>query len=137
MTRLRIREAAALLGVSDDTLRRWIDAGRLATEVDAAGRKVVPGLELARLAEELARGPAPESSPTIGRRSARNHFTGIVTDVISDTVMSQVTLQCGPHRVVSLISTEAVRDLGLVPGSLATAVVKATNVGIETSEARA
>ena len=66
-----------------------------------------------------------------GRRSARNHFTGIVTGVISDLVMSQVELQCGPFRVVSLISTEAVRELGLVPGSIATAVVKATNVTVE------
>ncbi|PZQ46074.1 MAG: MerR family transcriptional regulator, partial [Phenylobacterium zucineum] len=66
-----------------------------------------------------------------GRRSARNHFTGLVTRVLSDPVMSQVDLQCGPFRVVSLISTEAVRELGIEPGSVATAVVKATNVSIE------
>jgi molybdopterin-binding protein len=68
-----------------------------------------------------------------GRRSARNHLTGIVTRVVSDTVMSQVDIQCGPYRVVSLISTEAVRELGLEPGSVATAVIKATNVSIEAS----
>ncbi len=135
MTHLRISDVASLLGVSDDTVRRWIDAGRLTSEPDDVGRKVVQGTEVARLAEDLARGAAG-LDPQSAHRSARNHFRGIVTDVVSDTVMSQVTLQCGPHRVVSLISTEAVRELGLVPGSLATAVVKATNVGIETPAGR-
>lgn len=135
MTQLRIREAAALLGVSDDTLRRWVEVGRLDTSLDASGRKVVEGTELARLAEDLAKGGA-DQDPGARHRSARNHFTGIVTAVVSDTVMSQVTLQSGPHRVVSLISTEAVRELGLEPGSLATAVVKATNVTIETPGGR-
>ncbi|HOB04871.1 MAG TPA: TOBE domain-containing protein [Propionibacteriaceae bacterium] len=135
MTQLRIRDAAVVLGVSDDTVRRWVEAGRLQTSLDAAGRKVVAGLDVARLAEELARdgGDLDDGS---AHRSARNHFTGIVTDVISDAVMSQVTLQCGPHRVVSLISTEAVRELQLVPGTLATAVVKATNVTVETLDGR-
>lgn len=135
MAQLRIRDAAAVLGVSDDTVRRWVDGGRLAADVDASGRKVVDGPALARLAEELA-ADASGPDPSYGHRSARNHFTGIVTEVLSDTVMSQVTLQCGPHRVVSLISTEAVRELGLVPGSLATAVVKATNVTLETPGGR-
>jgi molybdopterin-binding protein len=135
MTHLRIGDVASLLGVSDDTVRRWVDAGRLTSELDEVGRKVVQGTEVARLAEDLAAGSAG-LDPHAAHRSARNHFRGIVTDVVSDTVMSQVTLQCGPHRVVSLISTEAVRELGLVPGSLATAVVKATNVGIETPAGR-
>ncbi len=134
MTQLRIAEAAALLGVSDDTVRRWVDAGRLAAGVDDAGRKVVPGADLARLSEELHANAAAD--PGTGHRSARNHFTGLVTDVTSDTVMSQVTLQCGPFRVVSLISTEAVRELGLKAGSVATAIVKATNVTIETPRGR-
>lgn len=134
MTQLRISEAARLLGVSDDTVRRWVDAGRLGVGADASGRKVVDGAELARFAEDLHH-DATAADADAGhdrRRSARNHFTGLVTKVTSDRVMSQVELQCGPYRVVALISTEAVHDLGLEPGSLATALVKATNVTIET-----
>lgn len=136
MTQLRIAEAAGILGVSDDTLRRWIDAGRLRATRDAAGRKVVDGAELARFAEALHADSATSTGDAHDRgdhrRSARNRFTGLVTRVTSDRVMSQVELQCGPYRVVALISTEAVDDLGLEPGSLATALVKATNVSIET-----
>ena len=134
MSHLRISEAASLLGVSDDTVRRWVDGGRLASTLDGSGRKVVPGADLARLAEELAADAAAD--PDSGHRSARNHFTGLVTSVVSDAVMSQVTLQCGPFRVVSLISTEAVRELGLEVGSVASAVVKATNVHVETPRGR-
>ena len=130
MTEVRISEAAALLGVSDDTVRRWVDQGRLSAGLDASGRQVVPGVELAELAIAEAGDPAG-LDPGAGHRSARNHFTGLVTRVVSDQVMSQVELQCGPFRVVSLISTEAVRELGLEPGSVATAVVKATNVSVE------
>ena len=130
MTEVRISEAAALLGVSDDTVRRWIDQSRLSAGLDASGRQVVPGVELAELAIAEA-GDRARLDPGAGHRSARNHFTGLVTRVVSDTVMSQVELQCGPFRVVSLISTEAVRELGLEPGSVATAVVKATNVSVE------
>ncbi len=135
MTQLRIRDAASILGVSDDTVRRWVDAGRLPTTLDPSGRKVVEGLDVARLAQDLAAAASDLDAGT-AHRSARNHFTGIVTEVVSDAVMSQVTLQCGPHRVVSLISTEAVRELGLVAGALATAVVKATNVSVETPGGR-
>lgn len=128
MTHLRISEAADLLGVSNDTLRRWIDRGELTAQVDATGRKVVDGAELARLAQQRAAAPPePDSGPV----SARNTFRGLVTAVRSDEVMSQVDLQCGPYRVVSLISTEAVRELGLQPGSLATARIKATSVMID------
>lgn len=134
MTHLRISEAAGLLGVSDDTVRRWVDAGRLDASLDDAGRKVIAGADLARLAEELHADAA--SDPRGGHRSARNHFEGLVTAVASDPVMSQVTLQCGPFRVVSLISTEAVHELGLEVGSVATAVVKATNVHVETPRGR-
>ncbi len=130
MTQLRISEAARLLGVSDDTLRRYIDAARLSASLDNAGRKVVAGAELAAAVPTLV-APAP-GTPDDAHRSARNHFTGLVTRIISDQVMSQVELVCGPHRVVSLISTEAVGELGLEVGSVATAVVKATNVSIET-----
>lgn len=131
MPRYRVSQAADLLAVSDDTVRRWIDDGRLDAGLDDAGRKVVDGADLARVAVEqaAATGPAGDSSV---RRSARNRFTGLVTRVVADGVMAQVELQCGPYRVVSLISSEAVRELGLEPGSLATAVVKATTVIIET-----
>lgn len=133
MTQIRIADAARLLGVSDDTVRRWIDAGRLAAAADGSGRRVIDGAELARFAESLYVDAGAEHVDRHDhRRSARNHFTGLVTRVTSDVVMSQVDLQCGPYRVVALISTEAVRDLGLEPGSLATALVKATNVTLET-----
>lgn len=131
MTQIRISTAARLLGVSDDTLRRWIDKGRLAASVGHDGKQAVDGAELAALAQELADDSLDQLDEGAGRRSARNHFTGLVTRVVSDTVMSQVELQCGRYRVVSLISTEAVRELGLEPGVIATAVIKATNVTIE------
>ncbi|MGF3870443.1 TOBE domain-containing protein, partial [Staphylococcus aureus] len=104
MTKLRIKDAAQLLGVSDDTMRRGVDGGALAHEVDDAGRKVVDGKALAEFAQSQA---SPIPDPSAVGRSARNRFVGLVTRVVSDTVMSQVELQCGPFRVVSLISTEA------------------------------
>ncbi|AKE92226.1 TOBE domain-containing protein [Rhodococcus aetherivorans] len=129
MTQIRIKDAARLLGVSDDTVRRWIDQGALPAGKDAAGRKIVEGADLA----EFARRQADEAPDLLGvGSSARNRFAGIVTRVVSDTVMAQVEMQCGPHRVVSLMSTEAVRELGLEPGSLGVAVVKATTVIVET-----
>lgn len=134
MPHLRISEAASLIGVSDDTVRRWIDAHGVATTTDAAGRTLIDGVDAARLAQERAH-VAPDDSAVA--RSARNQFVGLVTAVTSDAVMSQVELQCGPHRVVSLMSTEAVRDLGLEPGAVATAVVKATTVIVEKERARA
>jgi len=129
MPQIRIKDAALYLGVSDDTVRRWIDQGVLDSSKDDSGRGVVDGLSLARLARRNAVLPVDPSE--IGR-SARNRFVGIVTDITMDTVMAQVELQCGPHRVVSLMSSEAVRELGLELGSTAIAVVKATTVIIET-----
>jgi len=126
MARIRVKEAAALLGVSPDTVRRWIDQGALPGTKDEAGRLAVAGPDLARWAQHLADSPVGPHST-----SARNRLTGLVTDVRSDTVMSQVTLQCGPFRVVSLMSTEAVTDLGLEVGSVARAVIKSTNVIVE------
>jgi molybdopterin-binding protein len=127
----RIREAADLLGVSDDTLRRWADSGRVATTPDTAGRRVVDGALLARFAEELAAAAErPEPRPVVSE-SARNRFVGLVTRVIRDTVMAQVDIQAGPHRFVSLMSREAADELGLEPGVLAVAAVKATNVVVE------
>jgi molybdopterin-binding protein len=128
----RIREAADLLGVSDDTLRRWADAGRLATTRDEAGRQVIDGADLAALAQELAQpGTGPERATRGPAHSARNRMVGLVTKVTRDTVMAQVELQCGPYRVVSLLSREAADDLALEPGVLAVAVVKSTNVAVE------
>ncbi len=129
MPTFRVAEAAVLLGVSDDTLRRWVDQGALTAAKDSSGRLVVQGSELAQLAK--AQSTAAPDAVQRGS-SARNRFTGLVTDIVMDTVMAQVELQCGPFRVVSLMSSEAVRELKLEPGSLATAVVKATTVIIET-----
>lgn len=132
MPHLRIKDAAAHLGVSDDTVRRWIDRGLLEAHVDESGRKVVDGYEVAMVAREHAQQPGAP-----GMSSARNRFVGLVTDITLDTVMAQVELQCGPFRVVSLMSSEAVRELGLERGSLAVASIKSTNVVIETHEGRA
>jgi molybdopterin-binding protein len=129
MTQIRIRDAAVFLGVSDDTVRRWVDNDLLTSSRDESGRTVVDGLELAQLARKNAVLP---SDPSEIGRSARNRFVGLVTEITSDRVMSQVEMQCGPHRVVSLMSTEAVRELGLELGSIAVAVVKATTVIVET-----
>lgn len=123
----KISEAARLLGVSDDTVRRWIEQGLLPST--AASPVGVPGTALAARAVELA--AAPED-PTDVLSSARNRFVGIVTRVQIDGVMAQVDIQAGPHRVVSLISAEAARELALEVGSLAVASVKATNVTVET-----
>lgn len=133
MPHFRISEAAGLLGVSDDTLRRWIDQGVIEATNDEAGRKVVDGVDLAALATREA---TALDDPSGVERSARNTFVGIVTTVTADTVMAQVEIQSGPHRVVSLMSSEAVRELGLEPGSLAVAVVKATQVIVETPRGR-
>jgi molybdopterin-binding protein len=127
----RISDAAAVLGVSADTVRRWIDAGRVPAGRDEHGHRVVAGADLAAFARELAAADGRGESDAIGWSSARNRFRGIVTDVRADTVMAQVELQAGPFRVVSLMSREAVEDLGLRVGVLATAVVKSTNVHVE------
>lgn len=132
MTQVRISLAASLLGVSDDTLRRWVDRGRLEASHDESGRQVVDGVRLAAVAQQIAsHHPRDALDDGVGARSARNHLTGLVTEVRSDPVMSQVELQCGPHRIVSLISTEAVDELGIEVGTVATAVIKATNVAVE------
>lgn len=133
MAQYRISEAAGLLGVSDDTVRRWIKAGRLDAATDSSGRSVVDGAQLAAQARAHA---AEVPDPSGVGRSARNRFVGLVTGVVVDTVMAQVEIQAGPHRVVSLMSSEAVRELGIEPGSLAVAVVKATTVVVETPAGR-
>jgi molybdopterin-binding protein len=130
MTQLRIAEAAAFLQVSDDTVRRWAESGRLATTTDDSGRAVVEGAELARVMAERATDDPSLGSPVVGA-SARNRLPGIVTRVVRDTVMAQVEIQVGAHRVVSLMSREAADELGLEPGVLAVASVKSTNVVVE------
>jgi molybdopterin-binding protein len=127
----RIKEAANLLGVSTDTLRRWADGGRIGTTTDAAGRLAVDGVELARLAQDLAPAADHGESSIVVANSVRNRFGGLVSRVTRDTVMAQVEIQAGPHRFVSLLSREAADELGLEPGMLAVAAVKATNVSVE------
>jgi molybdopterin-binding protein len=132
MPHYRIAQAATLLGVSDDTVRRWIDAGRLAAS-NTGGPISIDGAALAAHAQEIATAP-DLGSPIV--ESARNRFTGLVTRVVKDTVMAQVDLQCGPFRVVSLMSAEAADELKLEPGVLAVASVKSTHVVIEIPETR-
>jgi molybdopterin-binding protein len=126
----RLKEVGQLLGVSDDTVRRWADRGRFATTQDGNGHRVVEGAELARFAQELAGSSEAGSTPVA--TSARNRIVGLVTRVVRDTVMAQVEMQAGPYRLVSLMSREAADELGLEPGALAAAVVKSTNVIVET-----
>ncbi|KAA1378195.1 TOBE domain-containing protein [Aeromicrobium fastidiosum] len=134
MSHVRISDAARFLGVSDDTVRRWISGGSLASVTDASGRMAVEGRELALFAQQQARTALDPSGSASSASSARNRFVGLVTAVKADTVMAQVEMQCGPFRVVSLMSSEAVDELGLETGSVAVAVIKSTNVIIESLE---
>ena len=129
VTTYRIAEAAELLGISDDTVRRWVDGGRVAARTED-GRTVIPGADLARLAESLADHPDRERTRAASV-SARNRLSGIVTRVVRDTVMAQVEMICGPYRLVSLMSAEAADELELEPGVSAIASVKSTNVIVE------
>jgi molybdopterin-binding protein len=131
----RIKEAAALLGVSYDTMRRWAEAGRIEQVTDVSGRLAVDGAALARFAQERAESAGyPDNGTTA--QSLRNRFPGLVTRVVRDTVMAQVEIQAGPHRFVSLLSREAADELGLEPGMLAIAAVKSTNVSVEIPRTR-
>ncbi len=126
-----IGQAARLLGVSPDTARRWADAGRVATRRDESGRRVIDGKDLAAFSVELARGGTPGEEDAPSYTSARNAFPGIVTAVKLGDVAAQVEIQAGPHRLVSLLTREAVEELGLEVGMEATARVKSTNVHID------
>ncbi len=129
VTSYRIAEAAEILGVSDDTVRRWVEAGRLPS-TSSVGRTAVPGAELAAFALSLV-DDAERQRTSAGSVSARNRMTGIVTGVVKDTVMAQIEMVCGHYRVVSLMSAEAATELGLEPGVRAIASVKSTNVVVE------
>jgi molybdopterin-binding protein len=124
----RIGQVAELLGVSADTVRRWADAGRLHTRRTQGGQRVVDGAALAEFVTGRRHGGERDEAIA---QSARNRFPGIITRVVKDEVVAQVEVQAGPHRVVSLLTREAADELGLAPGMLAVAVVKATNVVVE------
>ncbi len=127
MTHLRVSEAAALLGVSTDTVRRAIEGGRLSATSDSSGRTVVPGVDVAALAADLHQAPPVGQ---VGSSSSRNQMRGIITRIVADTVMAQVEMQAGPFRLVSLLSAEAVAEMGLEVGGVAVASIKATHVTI-------
>jgi molybdopterin-binding protein len=129
VTDFRIGEAAELLGVSADTVRRWVDVGRLPAVRDSHGHRMIVGADLAAFAQTLA----AEVDDRADASSARNRLRGIVTAVVKDTVMAQVDIQAGPFRVVSLMSREAVDDMELQVGSVAVAVIKSTTVVVERS----
>jgi molybdopterin-binding protein len=126
-TQLKVSEAAALAGVSDDTVRRWAESGRLDLVKGDSGPSLVDGVQLAHLLGDLStESPLTPTSKT----STRNRLVGIITRVKTDGVMAQVDLQAGPFRIVSLISSEAVEELGIEVGTVAAATVKATSVSI-------
>ena len=129
MATYRVSEAASLLGVSHDTVRRWAITGRLRTEFDDGGRRVIDGNELARFARSRP-ASTPKRLPTTAT-SADNRFAGLVISVVRDVVMARVELQCGPYRMVSLMTCEAADHLGLHAGVLAVAAVESTDVVVK------
>jgi molybdopterin-binding protein len=131
VTHFRIKEAARLLGVSDDTVRRWVGDGLLSASRDESGRQVVDGAELAARAQALAQSTHDDAAEGDTRLSARNRFEGLVTRIEISGLIAQVELQCGPFRVVSLMTSEAAHDLGLEVGSRGVAIIKSTTVIVE------
>lgn len=130
MITYRLGQAARLLGVSPDTVRRLADTGKLRTRRSPGGQRLVDGVQLAKLAQRI------DLDPEFARvSSARNHMLGIVTKVTCDKVAAQVEMRCGPFRLVSLITRESVETMGLQPGVMVHAVVKSTNVVVELADA--
>lgn len=127
---LRPGQAATLLGLSVDTVRRWCDEGRLASTRGKGGQRLIDGADLARLLAQSAPEAGAAAEPVVAH-SARNRFAGLVTNVVRDKVAAKVELQAGPFRLVSLMTREAADELGLEPGVLAVASVKSTNVVVE------
>jgi molybdopterin-binding protein len=125
---IRIGEAAEMLGVSVDTLRRWERERKLRTVRTGGGQRSIPLAEVTRILAERRRDAADRP---IVAQSARNRFPGVVTRIQRDKVAAVVEIQAGPHRLVSLMTAEAVDDLGLQVGDEAIGVVKATNVIVE------
>ena len=130
---IRVGQAAEMLGVTVETIRRWEAEGRLRIARSSGGQRLVPVAEVTRLLAERRR--SGSGRPTVGR-SARNTFSGIVTRVEKDRVAAVVEVLAGPHRIVSLMTAEAVDELGLRVGDEAVCVVKATNVIVEVPSAR-
>ncbi|MFI5772721.1 molybdopterin-binding protein [Streptomyces sp. NPDC051658] len=122
----RIGDAAALLGVSADTVRRLVDGGKITAERDGTGRRIIPGPALAAYARQSRRTERDSTGS-----SARNRLSGIVTDVILGDVSAQVEIQAGPFRVVAMVSRESAEELRLEPGVPAIAVIKSTNVVVD------
>jgi excisionase family DNA binding protein len=133
MTHFRVTEAAALLGVSDDTVRRWIDADRLPAVRDAAGRWSVQGRDLAELAAASA---TPPEVPGAAPSSTANRLVGLVTRVEREGLLAQVEIQAGPFRLVSVMTRERCDELALEPGSLAVATLAAHDVVVEAPAVR-
>ena len=127
---VRVGEAAELLGVSVDTLRRWTASGRLRTRRSGGGQRLVALSDIRRLHEERRK---KSKRPSVAQ-SARNRFAGVVTRVEKDRVAAVVEVQAGPHRLVSLMTAEAATELALAPGSAVVCVVKATNVVVEIAQ---
>lgn len=131
MTEFKISEAAALLGVSDDTVRRWGETGKLRIRKAGSGRQIIDGVDLVPVMTDAATDSPLGTAFPHARASARNRLTGVITAVTKDGVMAQVEMQAGPFRIVSLMSREAADELALAPGMLAVASVKATVVVVE------
>ena len=131
----RLSQVAELLGVSVDTVRRWADQGRIGSSRTEAGHRLIDATDLARFIAERASAVEGPDDVTVAT-SARNRFAGVVTRVVKDTVVAQVEIQAGPHRVVSLMTREAADELALAPGVLAVASVKSTNVTVELHQPR-
>ena len=125
---IRIGQAAELLGVSVETIRRWETDGRLQTTRTGGGQRLVQIADVSRLIAERRRA-VPD--PAIVAQSARNRFAGIVTSIRRDAIVAQVEVMAGPHRLVSLMTAEAVDELDLKVGDRAVCVVKATQVIVE------